>query len=66
MQIIILGMHRSGTSMVARALNLMGAYLGEADELVPAAMLLHWLAYHKDILERDARKYFDALVPFPQ
>lgn len=37
MQIIILGMHRSGTSMVARALNLMGAYLGEADELVPAA-----------------------------
>ena len=26
MQILVLGMHRSGTSMVARLLNLMGAY----------------------------------------
>lgn len=28
MQLIVLGMHRSGTSVVARLLNLMGAYLG--------------------------------------
>ncbi|MDM8568376.1 glycosyltransferase [Thiotrichales bacterium HSG1] len=28
MQIIVLGMHRSGTSMVARLLNMMGAYFG--------------------------------------
>ncbi|MBY0408418.1 MAG: hypothetical protein K2Q01_12070 [Rickettsiales bacterium] len=28
MQIIILGMHRSGTSMVTRLINLMGAYFG--------------------------------------
>jgi hypothetical protein len=28
MQLIVLGMHRSGTSMVARLLNLMGAYFG--------------------------------------
>ena len=26
MQILVLGMHRSGTSMVARLLNMMGAY----------------------------------------
>lgn len=28
MQLIVLGMHRSGTSVLARALNLMGAYFG--------------------------------------
>jgi hypothetical protein len=26
MQVLVLGMHRSGTSMVARLLNMMGAY----------------------------------------
>ncbi|MEZ0471427.1 glycosyltransferase [Luteimonas salinilitoris] len=32
MQILVVGMHRSGTSMVTRVLNLMGAYFGtEAD-----------------------------------
>ena len=28
MQLIILGMHRSGTSMVTRLVNMMGAYFG--------------------------------------
>lgn len=28
MQVIVLGMHRSGTSVLARILNLMGLYLG--------------------------------------
>ena len=28
MQLIVLGMHRSGTSMLMRLLNLMGAYFG--------------------------------------
>ena len=28
MQLIVLGMHRSGTSLVARMLNLMGVYFG--------------------------------------
>ena len=28
MQLIVLGMHRSGTSVLARLLNLMGAYFG--------------------------------------
>ncbi|MCD4742165.1 MAG: sulfotransferase, partial [Desulfobacteraceae bacterium] len=31
--ICILGMHRSGTSAVSRVINLLGAYLGELDEL---------------------------------
>ena len=34
--IAVAGMHRSGTSMVARILGECGAYLGEPDELVPA------------------------------
>jgi len=31
-----LGMHRSGTSMTTRILNLMGVFLGKADKMVPA------------------------------
>lgn len=34
--ILVLGMHRSGTSAVARVLGLMGAHIGEEDELLPA------------------------------
>jgi tetratricopeptide (TPR) repeat protein len=33
-QIVVLGMHRSGTSLVTAALQAMGAYLGEAAELM--------------------------------
>jgi hypothetical protein len=33
--ICILGMHRSGTSAIARAINLLGAYIGEESELWP-------------------------------
>lgn len=33
----VLGMHRSGTSLTARLLNLAGMYLGEEDALVPPA-----------------------------
>jgi GT2 family glycosyltransferase len=36
MPIAIGGMHRSGTSMTARLLNVMGTYLGEESDLVPA------------------------------
>src|SRR5262245_32561331 len=35
--ICVAGMHRAGTSMVARLLNLCGVWLGPDDELVPAA-----------------------------
>lgn len=36
MPVCIAGMHRSGTSLLARLLNLAGLYLGEADELLAA------------------------------
>lgn len=35
MPIVIAGMHRSGTSMVTRLLNLCGLYLGDEKDLVP-------------------------------
>jgi len=35
--ICILGMHRSGTSTITRAINLLGAFLGEEKDLIPAA-----------------------------
>jgi hypothetical protein len=37
MPLCITGMHRSGTSMVARLLNLCGLYLGPAKDMLPAA-----------------------------
>src|SRR5438309_5043020 len=37
MSLCITGMHRSGTSMVARLLNVCGLGLGPEDELLPAA-----------------------------
>lgn len=36
MQIMVLGMHRAGTSAVARLINLMGAYIGPEDQYLPA------------------------------
>jgi glycosyltransferase involved in cell wall biosynthesis len=36
--VCIAGMHRSGTSMIARLLNLCGLYLGESSELVAPAL----------------------------
>jgi hypothetical protein len=35
--VCILGMHRSGTSVLARVLNLLGAYLGPPEQMMPAA-----------------------------
>jgi|SRR3972149_4312782 len=35
--ICILGMHRSGTSVITRAINLLGAYIGEEKDLYPPA-----------------------------
>jgi hypothetical protein len=34
--ICILGMHRSGTSAVTRSINLLGAYLGRDEDIIPA------------------------------
>ncbi len=36
MQIIVLGMHRAGTSAITRLINLMGAYLAPEDQFLPA------------------------------
>jgi len=36
MHLFVVGMHRSGTSTLARMVNLMGCYLGEKEELIPA------------------------------
>lgn len=36
MQILILGMHRAGTSAITRLINLMGAYLGPEAQMLPA------------------------------
>ena len=35
--ICILGMHRSGTSAVARAMNLFGVHMGAPDRMIPPA-----------------------------
>jgi hypothetical protein len=37
MQVAIAGMHRSGTSMVTRLINLCGLYLGQEEDLVANA-----------------------------
>ena len=36
MPIVVIGMHRSGTSMVSRLANLAGLFIGEEDDLLPA------------------------------
>ncbi|MDX1632782.1 MAG: hypothetical protein R3234_13010 [Thermoanaerobaculia bacterium] len=36
LQVIVLGMHRSGTSVVTRLINLMGCHLGDESDLLPA------------------------------
>ena len=38
MQIIVLGMHRSGTSLVTRLINMMGAYFGPEGSLAPSVL----------------------------
>jgi hypothetical protein len=36
MQILVLGMHRSGTSAITRLINMMGAWLGDEQDIMPA------------------------------
>lgn len=45
MPIVVLGMHRSGTSMISRLLNLAGMYLGEVGDMMPVKesnLAGHW------------------------
>ena len=37
MQIVVLGPHRSGTSLVTRLINLMGAYFGDESDAIDTA-----------------------------
>ncbi len=69
--VLVLGMHRSGTSALSRALNLMG--LDIASRLVPASEnnpTGFWeseelVALHDEILERFDRRWYDFL-PLPE
>ena len=54
MPLAIIGMHRSGTSLVARLLNIAGLYLGDEDDFYPASesnVRGHW--EHLAFLEGD-------------
>ncbi len=70
--ICALGMHRAGTSMLARAVNLLGADLGPAGGLMPAAPDNpegYWeraeiCALHERVLGA-LRRTWDAAVPLP-
>lgn len=70
--ICILGMHRSGTSTITRAINLLGAYLGEEKDLIPPAPDNpegFWersdvVALHDRILEKFLRLP-DTVTPLP-
>ena len=70
--ISILGMHRSGTSAIARAVNLLGAYLGEEKDLMqpsPDNPEGYWerldiVSLHERILKKMKRAW-DTAVPLP-
>jgi glycosyltransferase involved in cell wall biosynthesis/phage shock protein A len=58
MQMIVLGMHRSGTSMVARLLNMMGAYFATEEMAMPPTV-----ANPKGYWERkDVRELNDDVI----
>jgi hypothetical protein len=60
--IVILGMHRSGTSLVAQIINAMGVYAGKPDELQPPDMFNptgYW--EHRGAVELDG-EILDALA----
>lgn len=70
--ICILGMHRSGTSLLSRAVNLLGAYLGEDADIIEADAdnpLGYWerkdiINLHSRILSQFKRSW-DATIPLP-
>ena len=57
-QLIVLGMHRSGTSATAGALARMGVYVGDEEELTPKS----WENPTGFFERRDARKICDTLL----
>lgn len=71
--ICVLGMHRSGTSTIIRAINLLGAYIGEADELGGPAEDNpegFWERWDINILDERIlalyKRSWDTVLPQPQ
>jgi len=71
--ICVLGMHRSGTSAIARALNLLGAYIGPTEKLMPAEKdnnpegfweHLDIVDFHDRLLRRF-NLYWESITPLP-
>ena len=70
--ICILGMHRSGTSAFARAINLLGAYIGRSDQLMPSQEdnpngfweHMAFYSFHERLLGFLSRSW-DCVLPMP-
>ncbi|MGE0822995.1 MAG: glycosyltransferase [Candidatus Binatia bacterium] len=71
--VCILGMHRSGTSALARAVNLLGAYLGPEEKMMPPQQDNNpegfWehvaiVDFH-DRLLRTCSRFWDSVTPLP-
>lgn len=63
--VLVMGMHRSGTSCATRVVNLMGASLGPVDgQLVPGSDEVHWesseVVWINDVILRRAGGSWDA------
>lgn len=71
--ICVLGMHRSGTSLVARLLEELGVYFGEPEDLLPANYanpLGYWelraIAETHDLLLQELSRRWDTAFPLPE
>jgi hypothetical protein len=71
--ICILGMHRSGTSVIARSINLLGAYIGQKQDMLshrednPEGFWEHAgiVAIHEKILKALSSSW-DTTIPLPE
>jgi hypothetical protein len=71
--ICILGMHRSGTSAITRAINLLGVYLGEETDFIPPTPYNpegYWERIDINMLLNrildSLRRSWDATLPLPE
>jgi len=71
--ICVLGMHRSGTSAIARAMNLIGAYIGSSESIMPPKENNNpegfWehisiVNFHEKLLNHFNR-HWDSIFPLP-